>query len=100
MWRSETSVICLDETDISPTGQSQIEPCDLLTDADETAVFYHIKRSTLSSQLSHLFNQGMNAIEAVKIEPQSLGKLIELIRSFAHDLSVGSASANRSRAKD
>lgn len=49
--------ICLDKTNISPTKQTDIEPCDLLTIDDETksATFYHVKLSTRSSTLSHLF---------------------------------------------
>ncbi len=46
--------LCLDQKDISPAGNTQIEPCDIFTvRADPTAqsghraVFYHIKISTL-----------------------------------------------------
>jgi uncharacterized protein (TIGR04141 family) len=35
------------------------------------AVFHHIKISSFSAQLSHLFNQGANAIQLLKLEPQS-----------------------------
>jgi uncharacterized protein (TIGR04141 family) len=81
--QAESGLICLDETNISPTGQSQVEPCDLLGIQNETAVFYHIKRSTHSAELSHLFNQGVNAIELLKVEPESLERLMELIKSSA-----------------
>src|ERR1700723_1456312 len=50
--QAKNSLICLDETNISPTGQSQVEPCDLLGIQDGTAVFYHFKRSTHSAELS------------------------------------------------
>ncbi|MEQ9565996.1 MAG: TIGR04141 family sporadically distributed protein, partial [Pseudomonadales bacterium] len=36
--------------------------------------------STFSSQLSHLFNQGTNAIELLKLEPESDKKLRALIK--------------------
>lgn len=71
--------ICLDTEDISPTGQTQIEPCDLYSIDENVAVFYHIKRSTVSAQLSHLFNQGNNAIELLKLEETCLARLRELI---------------------
>jgi uncharacterized protein (TIGR04141 family) len=71
--------ICLDETNISPDGQTQIEPCDLYSVEDGLATFHHIKRSTLSGAMSHLFNQGTNAIELLKVEPKAVEKLQELI---------------------
>lgn len=72
--------ICLDKTNISPEGQTQIEPCDLYTVAKEYAVFYHIKVSTMSAQLSHLFNQGTNSIELLKLDHQALENLKQLIQ--------------------
>lgn len=71
--------ICLDQTDISPDGHSQIEPCDLITHENDACVFYHVKISSRSSQLSHLFNQGSNSIELLLSEPQCSIKLIDLI---------------------
>ena len=50
--------ICLDMENIGPPGQTQIEPCDLYSVDGEFAVFHHIKRSTVSAQLSHLFIKG------------------------------------------
>ena len=78
-----TNFICLDKTNISPSRQKQIEPCDLYTVANKNAVFYHIKISTLSYQLSHLFNQGTNAIELLKLDPQALTNLKQLIEKKA-----------------
>lgn len=72
--------ICLDKTNISPAGQTQVEPCDLYTVVNEYAVFYHIKISTMSAQLSHLFNQGTNAIELLKLEQQARENLEDLIK--------------------
>lgn len=72
-WKNE--FICLDRTNISPSGNSDIEPCDVYKiDADtqtstgHRAIFYHIKVSTRSAQLSHLFNQGVNSIELIQLE--------------------------------
>ncbi|MEW5704368.1 MAG: DUF6119 family protein [Pseudomonadota bacterium] len=76
----DAAVICLDRKDISPAGHTQVEPCDLLASRGDTAVFYHVKVSTLSAQLSHLFNQGVNAVELIRLEPQAIDRLEALIR--------------------
>ena len=78
--------ICLDQTDISPTGSSQVEPCDIYTVSNlatdtATADFYHIKISTRSAHLSHLFNQGLNAIELLKQEDECVKKMKSLIEA-------------------
>lgn len=73
------NAVCLDKGNISPGGQTQIEPCDVLFANDENAVFAHVKFSTASSQLSHLFNQGSNAmtlLRSVDTVPTILDKLI------------------------
>lgn len=77
---NDNDFICLDRTNISPDGQTQVEPCDLLKLMGDTATFYHVKISTLSAQLSHLFNQGVNAIELLRLEISALEKLEALIR--------------------
>jgi uncharacterized protein (TIGR04141 family) len=78
--------ICLDQTDISPAGSTNIEPCDLYSiSADSQAVsghrasLYHIKISTRSSNLSHLFNQGVNSIELIELEETSRNKMKQLV---------------------
>lgn len=76
----DADVVCLDRKNISPDGQSQIEPCDLLAAREGVAAFYHIKVSTLSAQLSHLFNQGINAVQLMRLEEQAVDKLEALIR--------------------
>src|SRR6185437_12579507 len=68
-----------------------LEPCDIFAVADDQAVFYHVKRSTHSSQLSHLFNQGMNAIEIIKVEPESVEKLFRVIESGVADQAARAA---------
>lgn len=75
------AIACLDTRNISPDGQSAVEPCDLLTVRGTVAVFYHVKISTLSAQLSHLFNQGVNAVELMRLEPQAIEKLESLVRN-------------------
>jgi uncharacterized protein (TIGR04141 family) len=78
--------ICLDRTDISPAGNTAIEPCDLYSvPADSNrATLYHIKISTRSTQLSHLFNQGVNSLELISLDEQAKEKLKQLIRNDLH----------------
>jgi uncharacterized protein (TIGR04141 family) len=81
--------LCLDRSDISADGQTQVEPCDLYSTDGPAAVFHHIKRSTVSAQLSHLFNQGTNAVELIKLEEECLAKL----RAIITEKSIGAARA-------
>lgn len=80
----DKNYLCLDQTDISPSGSSQVEPCDIYSVSDlgsaaATADLYHIKISTRSAHLSHLFNQGLNAIELLKQEDECLTKMKNLV---------------------
>jgi uncharacterized protein (TIGR04141 family) len=77
------TAICLDRTNISPSGQKQVEPCDILRLKDGRLEMVHVKRSTLSNQLSHLFNQGANACELIRVEPDSLQALKDLVSTHA-----------------
>lgn len=77
---ADAAIACLDKKNISPDGQTSVEPCDLLAIRDGVASFYHVKVSTLSAQLSHLFNQGVNAIELMRLEAAAVDKLEALIR--------------------
>lgn len=83
-WNSK--FICLDQTDISPTGNTEIEPCDIYriendeqTHSGFRGVLYHLKISTRSSSLSHLFNQGVNSIELIQLEDSSRDKMCALV---------------------
>lgn len=71
----DPAIVCLDKGNIAAPGQTQIEPCDLYTVTDGHCIFNHVKISTLSAQLSHLFNQGTNAIELLKLDPESVDRL-------------------------
>jgi uncharacterized protein (TIGR04141 family) len=84
LWQNR--FICLDQKDISPSGNTAIEPCDLYSiEGDSSAssgyrgVFYHLKISTRSSQLSHLFNQGLNSVQLIQLEPASQTKMKQLL---------------------
>ncbi|WP_406055767.1 DUF6119 family protein [Kribbella sp. NBC_00889] len=74
-------IICLDTKNISPTGSTNVEPCDLLTMRDERLLLVHVKIGTSARELSHLFNQGTNSVELLKTEERSRAKLRDLIQS-------------------
>lgn len=77
------AVICLDKTSISPPGQRQVEPCDLISIEDNKLHLVHVKISTRSSSLSHLFNQGVNSVELLRMEEASRNRLKELVANDA-----------------
>ncbi|MGW0518199.1 DUF6119 family protein [Crossiella sp. NPDC003009] len=72
--------VLLDKTTIHPKGQTKVEPCDVYVLRDGRAHLVHVKISTNSNQLSHLFNQGANSIELIKSEPASMQKLNALLQ--------------------
>lgn len=77
--------ICLDQQNMSLEGQTAIEPCDLYTvtqpdnGGKELGKLYHLKISTRSSQLSHLFNQGANSAQLIILESGCRDALRQLI---------------------
>ncbi|HAR49258.1 MAG TPA: sporadically distributed protein, TIGR04141 family [Smithella sp.] len=77
---NDSKYICLDCTNISPVGQRQVEPCDLYKVEDGIAIYSHVKLSTRSASLSHLFNQGVNSIELIKVEDSTKEKMINLVK--------------------
>ena len=85
--QSDSTFICLDQQNMSPDGHTAIEPCDLYTvlqpddDTQSLGKLYHLKISTRSSQLSHLFNQGANSAELIIMESECRDKLKQLITS-------------------
>ncbi len=76
----DSRYICLDKTSIGPPGQHQVEPCDLFKVEEGKSIYCHIKLSTRSSTLSHLFNQGVNSIELIKLDIGAKEKMKLLIR--------------------
>ncbi len=77
---ADSRYVCLDATSISPRGQKAVEPCDLYFAENNTAKLFHIKVSTRSALLSHLFNQGINSIQLIRLQSEARDKLKELIR--------------------
>jgi len=64
--KAVAGLVCLDKTSIAPQGQTAIEPCDLFEVKGGRAVLHHVKISTMSAQLSHLFNQGTNSVHLLR----------------------------------
>lgn len=79
--------VCLDTKDISPPKQRQVEPCDVFCRASGNE-FIHVKRSTLSAGLSHLFNQGSNSYELLVAEPESRKKFSELLKDHFEETEI------------
>jgi uncharacterized protein (TIGR04141 family) len=77
--------VCLDKKNIAPAGQKQVEPCDIYEVANGKAVLHHIKISTLSAQLSHLFNQGTNSVNLLRSETEALENLKALVAANADE---------------
>lgn len=84
----ENNVICLDRKNISPTGQYQVEPCDLIYTDKDYLEFAHIKVSTRSSSLSHLFNQGLNSVQLLRSNSEARDKLKNLIHMEEMHLNI------------
>jgi uncharacterized protein (TIGR04141 family) len=85
---SNSAMLCLDKTSIAPAGQKAVEPCDLYELKDGKAVLHHIKISTLSAQLSHLFNQGTNSIHLLRDDDEARQRL----KALVEDKSNGSVA--------
>ncbi len=77
--------LCMDKGDISPDGQKQVEPCDIFEVVENVIVLHHVKKSTVSALLSHLFNQGLNSIQLIRDEEQALENLKALAADKAPD---------------
>lgn len=79
--KTNPEVYCLDKKNISPAGQTQIEPCDLLAINNERVELIHVKISTRSSSLSHLFNQGYNSVTILRMMEESRNILKNLLEN-------------------
>ena len=64
---------CLDRSNVSPAGSTQIEPCDIARLREDGRLeLIHVKIGTASSTLSHAFNQGANSAVLLRdSEPQA-----------------------------
>ncbi len=88
--QNNNALKCLDTENISPPKQKQVEPCDIFTISNNAVNLIHIKISTRSSYLSHLFNQGVNSVELLRLEEESRKKLIKLVgKEFEDNIENG-----------
>ncbi|WP_339621368.1 DUF6119 family protein [uncultured Salinibacterium sp.] len=79
----ELNAVCLDQTNVSPKGQTAIEPCDILRGDGNKFELVHVKIGTSSANLSHLFNQAVNSAELLRTVKQSRQKLHKLVEKNA-----------------
>lgn len=77
--------LCMDKKSIAPTGQKQVEPCDIMEHGNGSAILHHVKKSTVSATLSHLFNQGLNSIRLIRDSEEAHDKLKALAQTLASD---------------
>lgn len=75
--------VCLDKKNISPPGQKQIEPCDVVDLRGGAAKLIHVKVSTQSASLSHLFSQGLSSVELLRDDPTAIDRMVHLIEDVA-----------------
>lgn len=75
------NITCLDKESISPVGQYGVEPCDLVSINGTELELVHVKISTRSSSLSHLFNQGYNSATLLRMESEAREKLKDLLNN-------------------
>lgn len=78
---NSSETLCLDKKNISPSGQSAVEPCDIIYNQENYIDLIHVKIDTKSSTLSHLFNQGLNSICLIRSNQEAKDKLKKLLDS-------------------
>ncbi|NIJ04247.1 DUF6119 family protein [Frigoribacterium faeni] len=88
-----TKSVCLDKTNVSPKGQSAIEPCDILRVTGDVPEFIHVKIGTSSANLSHLFNQAANSAELLRTTPEAREKLHKLVEKKSDTSTAAKVSA-------
>jgi uncharacterized protein (TIGR04141 family) len=77
--------LCMDKKSIAPAGQKQVEPCDIFEHGNNVVILHHVKKSTVSATLSHLFNQGLNSIRLIRDSEEAHNKLKALAQKLAPD---------------
>lgn len=73
----------LDKKNVAPAGMTAVEPADHMMVKSGVAVLIHVKVSTFSFKLSHLFNQGATALELLRESDAARLKLKRLINEVA-----------------
>lgn len=74
----------MDKTNVAPKGMTPVEPADHIIVQAGYAVLVHVKVSTFSFKLSHLFNQGTTAVELLRENDSARMALKRLINRRAH----------------
>ncbi len=91
----DSKFTCFDQKLIRLIGETPFEMCDLFCLEKDQVNFYHVKRSTRSAGLSHLFNQGVNSIELmIRVDSCMADKIIPLIQSKTSDFTVEKVSSS------
>jgi uncharacterized protein (TIGR04141 family) len=85
-----SSSLCMDKENIAPVGQKQVEPCDIFETDKDLVILHHVKRSTVSAMLSHLFNQGLNSVQLVRDDTEAMKNL----KALAVDKASGGKEVN------
>lgn len=75
----DLNVFCLDKMNIAPKHVSAIEPCDLICIRNDRIELIHNKKSTRSSNLSHLFSQGYVSAFLLSTDAESKDNLLKLL---------------------
>ncbi len=78
-------MLCMDKGNIAPAGQKQVEPCDVFEVTRDMLVLHHVKKSTVSANLSHLFNQGLNSMQLIRDSGDALENIKALTVHKAAD---------------
>ncbi|MFD1199142.1 DUF6119 family protein [Brucella gallinifaecis] len=79
----ENTRLCMDKGNVAPAGQKQVEPCDILEIDGDQVILHHVKLSTVSATLSHLFNQGLNSIQLIREHDEVFVNLRNLVTAKA-----------------
>lgn len=89
---SDSNFACFDQNLIYLAGETPFEMCDLFCLEQDQVNFYHVKRSTRSAGLSHLFNQGINSIELmIRVENCISDEVVPRILSKTSDATARKA---------
>ncbi|MGE0531905.1 MAG: DUF6119 family protein [Hyphomonadaceae bacterium] len=81
--RTSPGVVLLDKTNVAPQGMTPVEPADHIFLRQARAVLVHVKVSSFSFKLSHLFNQGTTATELLRENDAARTKLKRIVNERA-----------------
>ena len=76
-------VVLLDKTNVAPQGMTPVESADHMFLRQARAVLVHVKVSSFSFKLSHLFNQGTTATELLRENDTARTRLKRIVNERA-----------------